>query len=87
MNEAELSAQEVLLIKKARAGGKLLFLWWGTILSVQTGPPHSVTITIGGSSQPVPGVIYDASYTPVANDVVWLLQTEDDDWFVGGKRA
>lgn len=34
--------------------------------------PSTVTVTVGG--YPVPGVRHLSTYTPVVDDVVWLLQ-------------
>lgn len=85
--EAEKAALEILQVKRARRGAPLVLGYWGTIVSAQTGPPLSLTLTIGGSAVNVAGVRYLASYaSPTAADVV-LLAKLGDDWIVLGKRA
>ena len=46
----------------------------GVVVSVQAGPPRTLTITIGADTTQVPGIRFRASYNggtaPVAGDVV-----------------
>lgn len=43
---------------------------WGTVISIQTGPPQTVTITLAGSNVPIAGVRFKRSYAPVGGDTV-----------------
>ncbi len=86
-NEAEKAALEILQIKRAKRGAPSPSLYWGTIVSVQTGPPKSLTITIGGSAVNVAGVRYsDSIATPTAGDVVRIERTGDD-FYVTSRKA
>lgn len=53
----------------------------GVVVSVEAGPPKSVTVTVGGSVE-VPGVRYGRSYAPVPGDTVWLVQQGPALWVV-----
>lgn len=67
----------------AASGNRGLRLRQGKVISVQTG---SVTVTIGASTVAVPGVKYLASYSPTANNVVWML-TDGETILIIGKLA
>ena len=51
---------------------------WGVVVSIQTGPPHTLTITLGGSATNIAKVSYLASYTPTNGDVIALLVVGSD---------
>ncbi len=58
-----------------------------TVQSVQTGPPHSLTVQVEGSSVNVPGVRYLASYSPTVGDTVWCALIDGRDLLVLGVLA
>lgn len=50
----------------------------GVVQAVETGPPKTVTVTIGGSAHNTPGVRYGSWYTPTVGDTVVLLVLGSD---------
>lgn len=46
----------------------------GVIVSVQGGPPPSVTVRMSGSTVQIPGVVYLRSYRPVVGDTVLMIK-------------
>jgi hypothetical protein len=56
---------------------------WGVVQSLQSG---SLTLTLGGSTTPIAGVRYLASYTPTAGDTV-VVDHVGSDIMVIGKLA
>lgn len=67
----------------AASGSQPMRLRQGKVASVGTG---TVDITIGGSAVVIEGVRYLASYTPAADDVVFIL-ADGRDLFVLGALA
>jgi hypothetical protein len=59
---------------------------WGTVVSVQTGPPKSLTVNLNGSSVNVVGVRYDSLYTFAPGDVFYGRRVGTD-IIVEGKLA
>lgn len=62
------------VVKKAIAlpGVPVVQRKWGTVVSIQNGPPRTCTITIGASSVQVPGVPLQAHVSPKAGDKLAL---------------
>jgi hypothetical protein len=58
----------------------------GVVISVGSGP-QSLTITLGGSSVPIPGVRFLDSYTPSGLDTVDVLKIGEYDYLVIGTKA
>jgi hypothetical protein len=60
----------------------------GVVQSVDGNLPwRSLTITLGGSSVPIPGVRYLESYAPSGQDTVDILKIGEYDYLVIGTKA
>jgi hypothetical protein len=76
-------------LAKAIAAGEDGFpiqYWSGVVISVDATGPASLTITLGGSSVPIPRVRYLESYTPSANDTIDILKIGESDYLVIGTK-
>jgi len=56
---------------------------FGELISVQSG---SVTVTVGGSTTQVAGILYLKSYTPLVGDTV-VMVTDGEDLLILGAVA
>lgn len=69
-NDARLAAAAQslgrLLAAKPQAGQ--INVRWATVTAVNTGPPKTVDLLMGGTA--IPAVLYTASYTPTVADTV-----------------
>jgi hypothetical protein len=53
------------------------------VVTAVTASPNAVTVKIGASTNTVAGVRYFPPYSPVVNDVVFLLEQGRDLWVFG----
>lgn len=56
---------------------------WATVLSIQTGPPRSLTINLAGQGE-IAGIRFDSGYEPTVGDSVYG-HIDDGDFMVYGK--
>jgi hypothetical protein len=50
----------------------------GQVVSIQAGPPRTLTITLGGDPTEIPGIRYLDGFAPVAGETVEILQNDSD---------
>ncbi len=58
----------------------------GRVVALNTSPNNSVDVQIAGGANTLPRVKYLSSYSPTANDTVWLISFGAD-LLVIGKQA
>lgn len=57
------------------------------ITGTVTSPSDPLTVTLDGDDEAVTVTLRDASYTPAANDRVWLIEVARFQWMIGGVIA
>ena len=65
------------LVNQIKANPDGLRLRQGKVITVNTGPA-SVNVQIAGDSNTLPSIKYLSSYSPTANDTIWLLSSGAD---------
>jgi hypothetical protein len=70
----------------AQPAGFPVLYFSGTVVSLGSGP-QSLTITLAGSSTPIPGVRFLESYTPSGQDTIDILKIGEYDYLVIGTKA
>jgi hypothetical protein len=62
----------------ASSGLVTVAMQWGAVVSIQAGPPQTLTLTLAGSPTPIPGVKYMANYSPNIGDtvIIWSVGTD-----------
>lgn len=79
------SAAEAIARLAAKSSTNLQFRQ-GSVVSIQTGPPLTITVSVGGdSANPIAKIVPLSSYGPSVNDVCYLLLVDDVHWLAIGK--
>jgi hypothetical protein len=65
------------LVNQIKVAPQGLRLRQGKVIAVNTSPA-SINVQIAGDSNTLPSVKYLSSYSPTANDTIWLLSSGAD---------
>lgn len=83
---ARLVARLRIMVREEIRSSRMIQRRRGRVVTVNAGPPATVDVELGSSGITISGVHYLASYTPTAEDTVWV-DLVDGDPLVIGKQA